>query len=134
MVADMVADMNSARQSILTRESAPFELRAVVHEVALLNEFEGRPYIRKDQHRRLKELSERPDVTIQIVPLCRSVHPGSLGDFEILSYDGGGATVYRELPASSLMTTDAEEVAACQAAAKTLSAEVTLSAEQSAAR
>ncbi|MEV0468462.1 helix-turn-helix domain-containing protein [Streptomyces prunicolor] len=129
--ADVVADMNSARQSILTRMSTPFELHAVIQEAALLHEFEGQPHIMRDQHRRLLELSARPNVTIQVVPLRWSIHPGCNGDFTILTYDGGGATVYNELLASSVMTNDPSEVAIYQQAMKSLIADVALPVEES---
>ncbi|MFJ5301081.1 helix-turn-helix domain-containing protein [Streptomyces sp. NPDC088350] len=129
--ADVIADMNSARQSILTRMSTPFELHAVVQETALLHEFEAQPHIMRDQCRRLLELSARPNVTIQVVPLRRSIHPGCNGDFTILSYDGGGATVYNELLASSVMSNESSEVAAYQQAMKSLTTDVALPVEES---
>jgi transcriptional regulator with XRE-family HTH domain len=129
--ADVIADMNSARQSILTRMSTPFELRAVIQETALLHEFEGQPHIMRDQCHRLLELSARPNVTIQVVPLRRSIHPGCNGDFTILSYDGGGATVYNELLASSVMSNETSEVATYQQAMKSLTTDVALPVEES---
>lgn len=91
--ADVVADMNSARQSILSRMSAPFDPHAVMQESVSLNEFDTRPHIMRDQCRRLRELAARPNITIQIVPSRRSSHPSSNGDFTILTHDGGGALV-----------------------------------------
>ncbi|SEQ98030.1 Helix-turn-helix domain-containing protein [Streptomyces sp. yr375] len=132
--ADLSADMNTARQAILSRMERPFEVHAMITEVALLNVFEGQPHIMRDQIRRLRELSERPNVTIQILPLHRSIHPGSMGGFTILTYEGGEATVYNELLATNLMTNAADEVALHQAAAKTLATEVALSPEESARR
>ena len=129
--ADVIADMNSARQSILTRMSTPFELHAVIQETALLHEFEGQPHIMRDQCRRLLELSARPNVTIQVVPLRRSIHPGCNGDFTILSYDGGGATVYNELLASSVMSNESNEVATYQQAMKSLTTDIALPVEES---
>jgi len=129
--ADLVADMNSARQSILTRLSAPFELHAVIQEAALLHEFDGKPHIMRDQHRRLLELSARPNVTVQIVPLRRSVHIGSHGDFHVLMYGGQEATVYNELLTSSFMTNEVHEVARYQATMRALSEDVALPVEDS---
>lgn len=129
--ADLVADMNSARQSILSRLSTPFDLHVVMQESVLLNEFDKQPHIMRDQRRRLRELAVRPNITLQIVPLRRSSHPGSSGDFTILTYDGGGATVYNELLTSSIMTNDAGEVAVHQAAMRALVADVALPAKDS---
>ncbi|MEW1832418.1 helix-turn-helix transcriptional regulator [Streptomyces sp. NPDC088196] len=129
--ADLVADMNSARQSILSRLSTPFDLHVVMQESVLLNEFDKQPHIMRDQRRRLRELAVRPNITLQIVPLRRSSHPGSSGDFTILTHDGGGATVYNELLTSSIMTNDAGEVAIHQAAMRALVADVALPAKDS---
>ncbi|MCX4827644.1 helix-turn-helix transcriptional regulator [Streptomyces sp. NBC_00006] len=129
--ADLVADMNSARQALLTRLSEPFELHAVIQEAVLLQEFEEQPEIMRDQLRRLKELSGRGNVVLQIVPLRKSVHAGANGDFTILVYDGGGATVYNELLASSVMTHDPEEVDAYRAAMKALVEDVALPVDES---
>lgn len=74
--------------------------------VVLLNEFEGRLPIMRDQIRRLRELTERSNVTVQIIPLRRSAHLGGGGAFTILGYEGGGATGYRRFLASSLITND----------------------------
>ncbi|MGW0705767.1 helix-turn-helix domain-containing protein [Streptomyces sp. NPDC002643] len=131
--ADVVADMNSARQAILTRMSRPFELHVVIQESALHNEFDGQPHIMRDQRRRVQEMSMRPNVTVQIVPLHRSVHAGSHGDFVLLEYEGGGTTVCNELLASNLMSNDSEEVGAYQKAMRALIDDVALSVEDSAA-
>jgi hypothetical protein len=70
-------------------------------------------------------------VTIQVVPLRRSIHPGCNGDFTILSYDGGGATVYNELLASSVMSNESNEVATYQQAMKSLTTDIALPVEES---
>ncbi|KPI17784.1 helix-turn-helix domain protein [Actinobacteria bacterium OK074] len=132
--ADLQADMNTARQSILSRAGRPFDVHVVMHEVGLLNEFEGQPHIMRDQIRRLRELSERPNVTIQVVPLNRSIHPGCSGAFTMLTYEGGAATVYYELRAITLLSNDPDEVALHQRAEKILVEEVAWSPEQSARR
>ncbi|GAA3866199.1 hypothetical protein GCM10023084_19350 [Streptomyces lacrimifluminis] len=127
----MVADMNAARQSILTRLASPFDLHVVMQESVLLHEFDGQPHIMREQRRRLRELATRPNITIQVVPLRRSSHPGSNGDFTILTYGGGGATVYNELLTSSVMTNDPAEVALYRAAMEALAGDVALSVEDS---
>ncbi|NEC86442.1 helix-turn-helix transcriptional regulator [Streptomyces sp. SID12501] len=129
--ADVVADMNAARQSILTRLASPFDLHVVMQESVLLHEFDGQPHIMREQRRRLRELATRPNITIQVVPLRRSSHPGSNGDFTILTYGGGEATVYNELLTSSVMTNDPAEVAVYRAAMETLAGDVALSVEDS---
>lgn len=132
--ADLSADMNIARQTILSRVARPFEAHVVLQETVLLNEWEGQPHIMRDQIRRLRELSERSNVTIQIVPSRRAVHPGSMGPFTVLSYEDGGATVYYELLATNLMMNAPDEVALHQSAAKVLAAEIALSPEESVRR
>jgi hypothetical protein len=132
--ADLSADMNTARQAILSRAARPFEVHVVLHEAALLDDCEGRPHVMRDQIRRLRELSERPNATIQLVPLRRVMHPGCMSPFTMLTYEDGGATVYHELLATNLMTNAPDEVAIYQNAVKELTTEVALSPEQSARR
>ncbi|QNP72105.1 helix-turn-helix transcriptional regulator [Streptomyces roseirectus] len=126
------ADMTIARQAILTRSTPPFEGHVVIHEVALHQVFEGRPHIMRDQLRRLRELSDRPNMTVQIIPMHRSVHIGSLGAFITLGYDGGNSTVYYEMLSSQLMINDPEEVDVHLEAEKELITKVALSPDESA--
>jgi len=131
--ADQTADMNLARQAILSRLDPPFELHAVMHEIALHHGFDDQPHIMRDQIRRLREFSDRPNITIQIIPLYRAPRvTASTGGFITLGYEGGGSTVYYELIAATLMTNDPEEVAVNLSVEKALINDIALSPDDSA--
>jgi transcriptional regulator with XRE-family HTH domain len=77
-------DLRIKRQDLLTRPGAP-RLWAVVDEAALLRPLGGRPAMRH-QLQRLIEISELPNVTLQIVPLRAGGHSAAGGPFTILRF------------------------------------------------
>jgi len=129
---DREADMTVARQAILTRLDPPFEGHVVLHEVALHHVFEDQPHVMRGQIRRLRELADRPNMTVQIIPMHRSVHSGSTGAFTILGYEGGHATVYYELLSSQLLINEPSEVAMHLDVEKELITQIALSPDDSA--
>ncbi|WP_221355069.1 helix-turn-helix domain-containing protein [Streptomyces beigongshangae] len=81
-----LAEVRFARQSVLTRPGAPLELWAIIHEAALLQRFAVRPATMRDQLRRLLDTADMPNVTIQLMPLDCTTHPGMLGGFSLASF------------------------------------------------
>jgi transcriptional regulator with XRE-family HTH domain len=76
------------RQAILTRKREgrdPLEFWAVVDEAALRREVGGRTVMRA-QLGRLLEVSERPNITLQVIPFDRGAHPGMSGAFVRLNF------------------------------------------------
>ena len=63
----------------------PLELWAVIDVAALRREVGGRAVMRA-QLGRLLEMSERPNITLQVIPFDRGVHPGMLGAFVQLKF------------------------------------------------
>ncbi|MGW3121372.1 helix-turn-helix domain-containing protein [Streptomyces sp. NPDC001107] len=76
-----------ARQEVLTRTENPVDFHALVPESAFHAKFESGPGIMRDQLRKLLDVSERPNVELQILPL--SAHPtyGSNGATTILTFE-----------------------------------------------
>lgn len=85
-----------ARQAVLVREPPP-EFVAVVDEAALRRQVGG-PDVMRRQLLRLTEASERPNITIQVLPFSVGAHPGVAGSFEILTFgrEPASALVYCE--------------------------------------
>ncbi|MEV0095281.1 helix-turn-helix transcriptional regulator [Streptomyces sp. NPDC050738] len=81
-----LAEVRMARQSVLTRPGFPLELWAIIHEAALHHRFAARPGTMRDQLRRLLDASELPNVTVQIMPLDSTAHPGLVGGFSIATF------------------------------------------------
>jgi transcriptional regulator with XRE-family HTH domain len=75
------------RQQLLTHPGGP-HLWVVVDEAALLRPVGG-PKILRRQVEALIEVSERPNVTLQVIPLCYGGHAGAGGSFSILRFPGG---------------------------------------------
>ena len=90
---DARVEVRQARQAVLTRLEAPLELWAVIHEAALHVRFAARPGIMRDQLRRLRELAELPSVTLQVLPLEGSAHPGMVNSFNLLEFRDPGQEI-----------------------------------------
>jgi transcriptional regulator with XRE-family HTH domain len=74
------------RQAVLTRDPRP-ELRVVIDEDVLRRPIGG-PEVLRRQLRRLVEASERPTITIQVLPFSVGAHRGLAGSFVILEFAG----------------------------------------------
>ncbi|MGV9879930.1 helix-turn-helix domain-containing protein [Streptomyces sp. NPDC003006] len=81
-----LAEVRMARQSVLTRPGSPLELWAILHEAALHQRFAARPATMREQLRRLLDVSELPNVTVQIMPLSSTPHPGLDGGFTLARF------------------------------------------------
>lgn len=84
-IAHMV-DIRMKRQELLVRDDAP-HLWAVIDEAVIRRMVGGRDVMR-DQLRHLRAQSERPQVTLQILPFAHGAHAAAVGSFVIL----GGPT------------------------------------------
>ena len=73
-----------ARQTLLTREHPP-RLWAVVDEAALRRPVGG-PGVMKGQLERLRDATELPNVTLQVLPLDTGAHPAMVGSFSVLRF------------------------------------------------
>ncbi|MCX2967449.1 MULTISPECIES: helix-turn-helix domain-containing protein [Streptomyces] len=83
-----LAEVRMARQAVLTRPSGPLKIWAVIHEAVLHQRFAIRPQTMRDQLRRLLDLAELPNVTLQVMPLTATPHPGGAGGFTLTMFPG----------------------------------------------
>ncbi|MDH6112412.1 transcriptional regulator with XRE-family HTH domain [Kitasatospora sp. MAP12-15] len=58
---------------------------AVIDEAALAREVGGGA-VMGDQMRRLLELGEQPNITLQVIPFVRGAHPGMTGTFSLMEF------------------------------------------------
>jgi hypothetical protein len=72
------------RQQLLTQAGAP-ELRAVLDEAALRRPPDG-PKVLRAQLEHLLQITELPNVTLQIVPFHAGLHAAAVGPFIILRF------------------------------------------------
>ncbi len=75
--AEMLVNVRIARQEVLARTDPPVTVHALIPESALHAECDGGPAVMRDQVRRLLDLAEAPNITLQLVPL--TVHPALSG-------------------------------------------------------
>ncbi|MFE7481726.1 helix-turn-helix domain-containing protein [Streptomyces sp. NPDC057552] len=127
---DALVEVRLARQSVLTREN-PLKLWAIIGETALRTRCPD-PQVMHNQLSRLVALSERPTITIQVLPSDTAPHVGQMGAFSILGYGTHAdlSVVHVESLTSALYVEERSDVAMYQEAAQQLRA-VALSAEES---
>lgn len=73
-----------ARQGVLRRSPDPLRLHVVLDESTLLRPAGG-PEVMADQLDQLADLADRPNVSVQIMPLAPEVFPAAFGAFKILT-------------------------------------------------
>ncbi|MFH8715064.1 helix-turn-helix domain-containing protein [Streptomyces zaomyceticus] len=119
------------RQDRLSDPVNPLRFWAVIDE-ALLRRIVGNPQIMADQLRHLAELSEKPHVTLQVLPYDVGAHPGMYGKFAILEFQEAmdASVVYLEGVTSDLYLEKAMDVQSYAVMYEHLRAKA-LSAEQS---
>ncbi|MFZ3496090.1 helix-turn-helix domain-containing protein [Streptomyces sp. 5.8] len=112
---DALAQVRLARQSVLTRPT-PLEVWAIVHEAALHPELP--PRVMRAQLGHLLEQMELSNVSIQIMPLTASPHPGMSGPFTVLRFPESADldVVLVEHLVSALYVEDAADVSVCNSA------------------
>ncbi|WP_067479076.1 helix-turn-helix domain-containing protein [Actinomadura hibisca] len=120
-----------ARRTLLGRHDAP-ELHAIIDESVLLRQIGGTEVLGR-QLRYLRDCLQRPNITVQVLPLAAGGHPGVDGAFIILSYTDPFIpdVPYSEGPFGDLYPESATEVARINSAWEHLAAKA-LSAEASA--
>ncbi|WP_432038470.1 helix-turn-helix domain-containing protein [Streptomyces cucumeris] len=88
-----LTEVRKMRQAILTRPDKPMKLWAVIHEAALHQRFVSYPSLMREQLRHLLDMAELPTITIQIMPLSATPHPGMMGLFHVVRFPQPWPTV-----------------------------------------
>jgi transcriptional regulator with XRE-family HTH domain len=88
-----LAEVRKTRQAILTTPRDPLKYWAVIHEAALYQRFAAHPALMREQLRHLLDMADLPNITIQVMPLNSTPHPGMLGLFEIVRFPQPWPTV-----------------------------------------
>jgi transcriptional regulator with XRE-family HTH domain len=109
VVSQRVA-VRKARQAVLTRDPPP-TLWAILDEAALRRPIGG-PNVLRRQMLRLVEASERPTVTIQVLPFSVGAHRALAGSFIILEFPGepDPPLVYSEGMTGGVFRSKSEEI------------------------
>ncbi|MFI0937569.1 helix-turn-helix domain-containing protein [Streptomyces sp. NPDC021020] len=90
-----LAEVRKTRQAILTfrPDAPPLKLWAIINEAALHQRSASQPNLMRDQLRHLLEITDLPNVTIQVMDLHATPHPGMLGLFEVIRFPGPWPTI-----------------------------------------
>lgn len=108
--ADADVSARLARQAIFGQEKPP-SFGAVIDEGVLYRPIGG-PKIMHDQLLHLAELSERPRISVQVLPADIGAHVGLLGAFVIFGYaDDAPGMVYLESPDQGMTSKNPATVA-----------------------
>ena len=100
--AEMVESRVAARMARQAQWDPSSALTAIIDE-AVLHRVVGGPKIMREQLQRLVDDSERPHVTLRMIPFEAGVHPGMHGSFVLLKFDHEAHdVVYIEMNAADL--------------------------------
>ncbi|WP_055531937.1 helix-turn-helix domain-containing protein [Streptomyces graminilatus] len=111
-VVDTLMKVRAERQVILTRDQDPVRFWAIIGEAALRTPV-GSPAIMQAQLDHLAKMTERPNITLQVLPYSVGAHAGLSGPFLVLSFavPNDSGVVWLENLSSSLYLDTQEEVA-----------------------
>lgn len=98
------------RQKILRRDDLPAPMLWVVLHESVLHTEVGNAEVMHEQLRALLDVSRRPRITIQAVPLAAGMHAGHLGAFTIASINGSPDVVYLESARAARVTDQPDDV------------------------
>ncbi|EFG65050.1 xre family toxin-antitoxin system, antitoxin component [Streptomyces sp. SPB074] len=105
----MLINLRLARQSVLGNLT---RLHAIVPEAALYPRFEDNPGIMRDQMRRLLDVSDMPNIDLQVLPLTAHPKYGSNGATTLLDFKHPWTSVASvDGPSGGFHTEDADLVA-----------------------
>ncbi len=90
---EALAAIRVARQSVLTRTVNPLRLRVVINEPVLRQKIKGPTGIMRDQLLRLLDVSDNPNVVMQVMPVDADPNPGLAGMFSIVGFQHPWPTV-----------------------------------------
>ena len=109
------------RQVILDRDEPPL-LWLVIDEAVLHREVGGTK-VMHDQLAHLTQMSERPNVTVEVIPYAAGAHSGLLGAFAIADFADAPSVVYLETAAGGQIAEERSVVAGIALAFDTLRSE-----------
>ncbi|MEU5996062.1 helix-turn-helix transcriptional regulator [Spirillospora sp. NPDC047418] len=102
--AERLVQERLKRQSVLTREGAP-DAWFTIDEGVLRREVAG-PEVMREQLEHILSMSERPNISIDVVPRSPRYYPGYAGGFVILGFAKAPDVVYGEMGGQGLLIQD----------------------------
>jgi transcriptional regulator with XRE-family HTH domain len=104
-----LVELRVRREDLFHGDNAPSFL-FIVDEAAVRRLVGGSPVMRR-QLRRLIEVADKPNITVEVVPFSAGLHPGMKGPFEVIEFadPADSDIVYLESPRVDIISDDAEE-------------------------
>lgn len=96
------------RQAILSKPHPPHYL-AIIDEAALRRPIGG-PKVMAAQLRHIVAVSERPNITVQVIPFQHGVHPGLDGPYVLLNFAKAQPLVHLEHKRSGIFVDEPDDV------------------------
>jgi transcriptional regulator with XRE-family HTH domain len=109
---DLFVELRKHRQEVLSRTEGALELHVIMEEPALYRPVGG-PEVMREQLGHLLRMAERPNVTLQVLPLSIGIHPALTGSFQLLAFPDGidHGVVYAEGVGGAVVLEHAKDVA-----------------------
>jgi transcriptional regulator with XRE-family HTH domain len=104
-----LAELRVWREGLFDGENPP-SFQFVVDEAAVRRLVGGAPVMRR-QLRRLIEVADKPNITVEVIPFSAGLHPGMKGPFEIIEFADPAESdlVYLESFRGDIFSSDPEE-------------------------
>ncbi|MFJ2745609.1 helix-turn-helix domain-containing protein [Streptomyces sp. NPDC087440] len=81
-----LVEIRKARQAVLTRPHEPLKFWAVIGEAALRQRFASRPNLMRSQLLHVLDMTELPNVTVQVIPSTTAPNPAMVGVFTLFEF------------------------------------------------
>jgi hypothetical protein len=108
------------RQTLLAKRNAP-TLHAIIDEIALLRPI-GEPGVMMRQRQHLVTCAQRPNITVQVLPMAAGATPGLGGPIVILDLVDGRSVVHLEARRAGAFLSEEPHVRATKLAMRRLRA------------
>ena len=104
-----LAELRVWREDLFDSENPP-SFQFMVDEAAVCRLVGGSPVMRR-QLRRLIEVADKPNITVEVIPFSAGLHPGMKGPFEMIEFADPAESdiVYLESSRGDIFSNDPEE-------------------------
>jgi transcriptional regulator with XRE-family HTH domain len=104
-----LVELRVRREDLLDSENHP-SFQFMLDE-AVVRRLVGGSSVMRRQLRRLIEVAEKPNVTVEIIPFAAGLHPGTKGPFKIIEFSDPSDSdiVFLESPRGDIISDDPEE-------------------------
>lgn len=104
-----LVELRVLREDLFDCENPP-SFHFMIDEAAVRRLVGGSSVMRR-QLRRLIEVADKPNITVEVIPFSAGLHPGMKGPFEIIEFVDAADRdiVYREIPGIDIISDDPEE-------------------------